>query len=124
MDSGLIIYIWETYGIPGILLLVVAVGLWQLRKSIRQLKKTLHDRIDDKAGRITDLESSISNFHESCHIPRGSMKEVKEEIKELKEKDRQIEVDLVGIRGTLDHNNLMITQLHNHFLEKGLKGDK
>ncbi len=53
----------------------------------------------------------------------GGIKEVEGEIKQLKDEDVQIKIDLVGIRATLDNNNVLITQLHDHFLHKGLNAD-
>jgi cell division protein ZapA (FtsZ GTPase activity inhibitor) len=120
IDSGLFIWLLETYGIAAVMLLILSVWMFQLRKYVKQLKKNVHDRIDEKAEEIDDLQVTVSRFHDNCHIPRGMMNEVKQEIKELKEKDHQIETDLVGIRVTVNSSNVMITQLHDHFLQKGL----
>ncbi len=106
IDIGLL---FLQYG-PSILVLLIIIILI----------KPVYRFVVNTKNRLKECEVKMDSMHDNCHIPVGSMKKVEKEIKGLKKKDHKIELKIVGMCTTLDSNNVMISQLHNHFLQKGL----
>lgn len=119
-----LVYVLETWGIGGLSIVIMVFLARYFFKSYKELKKTLHERIDDKQDRIKDLEFQMNNVHEGCHIPVGAMNEVKADIKDLQEKDVKIDIKLTEMNNTLTQTNMMTTAMYNHFFEKGIKSGR
>lgn len=121
IDSGLVIYILETYGIPALIIVWMGIQIWQLKKYVKGMKKNVHDRIDEKDNRIKNLEGKVDNFHDTCHIPRGAIKKLENRVEAVEAKDSQIETDLKGMSTTLLQVQDMTTKIYDHFFTEGIK---
>lgn len=70
--------------------------------------------------RVELLEDKMVNVHDACSIPRGAMKTVQADIKDLQDKDIKIDLKLTEMNTTLTSTNAMTAAMYKHFFEEGI----
>jgi hypothetical protein len=96
MDFIAVLY---NYG-PGALALIIVI--WFTISSSRRSKK-----VDEKLVQITVEISTLTKLREDVEL--------------LKEKDHEIELNVISLRASVENVEAMSTRMINYFVERGMK---
>ena len=64
----------------------------------------------------------VKHVHLTCHIPQGAVKELKEEVDELKRVDTGLEKELAVMKSELSEIKTDVKQVLMHLTLKGIDG--
>ena len=118
-----ILLIVEKYGLSVGTLILMLFLLWAITRWINRLDT----RIREHSMILEKLGGEVSDVHLGCHIPRGSIKALQEDIVALQLKDKEIDGDIKTLVISSNQTNEYIKEMKesltlivNTFVLKGI----